>query len=149
MKNPFALFAGSVLLGAALCACTLGLPGCATQIDPAGVYGPSGEFGTNNNFFILSVDKTLGDSKQTLNAFVTWELQNRPSLPASVTKVADTIRDEAPLWFTNAYIARSNYVFLWRSNPGAASAASNVLQASVSQISAQAAASSAITNSTH
>lgn len=126
-------------------------PGCATKIDQAGPYGSSGQFGTNDNTFLLLSDKTLVDSKDTMTVFLRWELKNRQTLATlglgNVTKVADTIRSDAPLWFTNAFNARQVYVAIWRSNPAASAAASNNFQASVSLISAQALASSSLTNS--
>jgi len=128
------------------------LPGCASSLDQAGVYGSGGNspFGTNDNSFLFISDKTLVDSKETLTDFVNWELQNRQvlaSVAPNVTVVADNIRDSAPLWFTNAYIARAAYIAAFKSNPATAGAKSNAFAASVSSISAQSLATSALTNS--
>jgi hypothetical protein len=137
------LFLQAALIFTSTCTFT----GCATKLDPAGPYA------TNNSpaaaLFLLLSDKTLVDSKDTLNVFLTWELQNRSTLATvapNVTKVADTIRDQAPLYFTNAYLLRSNYVFAFNSQPGASSTASNFFSAAVQTISALAMSSSQLTN---
>jgi hypothetical protein len=127
-------------------------PGCASKIDQRGVYGSGGNspFGTNDNSFMLASDKTLVDTRDTLSAFLTWELQNRQVLAGvapNVTGVADNIRDQAPLWFTNAYVARAAYIAAFKANPSTAGPASNAFAASVSALSAQSAAVKTITNS--
>lgn len=133
------LSVGFALL-ALLVAIPVFVPGCASTIDQAGVYGSGGNspFGTNDNSFLFISDKTLVDSKDTFTAFLTWELQNRPVLATvapNVTKVADSIRDNAPLWFTNAYTARTAYIAAFKR--GNAVAQSNAFAASVSAISSQ------------
>lgn len=129
-----------ILMATACMLPVLYFQGCATKLDSAGVYAqPNG-----GGMFLFTVDKTLVDSKETLYAFVNWELQNRPTIPPAVTKAADTIRDQAPLWFTNAYNLRAAYVTLMNVNSPQTITASNNLASATSLISAQATAASAL-----
>ena len=121
----FLLFVGLLLIG---------VFGCRTQLDPAGVY--------HGDKFLFLADKTIGDAGDSLNQFVTWELQNRARLTNklhSITVAADAIRVNSPLWFTNAVNARnvySNSVALVK-GPATISAASNALHLQITQLNSQ------------
>lgn len=132
------------LIGAALL-CAVAIvsltPACNKTLAPGGAYSTSD---TNNEAlgqFVFLVDKTLVDSKDTIEAFLGWELENRSSLTGnlhSVTVAADQIRMEAPLWFTNAFNLRSNYLWIRANAPALAPGASNTLKSAVTQLSTQA-----------
>lgn len=135
-----ALIAGVLLLGV-----IVSLPlGCKTNLDPAGVY--------HGDTFLFNAERVIGDSGEALNNFVTWEMNNRSILTGklhSVTVAADAIRLNAPLWFTNATISRdvySNSVAL-RQGAGTIAAASNALNANITQLQTQTLSTRALTES--
>jgi len=124
----------------------LALPGCASKLDSSGVYAQT----NGGGMFLFTVDKTLVDSKDTLTAFVTWEYQNRATISAvipNVTKIADTIREQAPTYFTNAYQLRGAYLASFANNAASQTVASNNLAASVQTINALAMSAGQLTNS--
>jgi hypothetical protein len=123
------------------------IAGCKTTLDTAGPYAqPAG-----GGMFLFMVDRALVDTKDDLTAFLTWERLNHAYLASnapSVVATADTIRDNAPLWYTNAWLLRSNFVWAMASSPQDAPGASNSLAAQVSLIQTATQAASALTNST-
>lgn len=126
-------------------------PACNTTLAPGGAYSTvDTNTGQALGPFVFGVDKILVDSKDTLYTFCNWELQNRGSLTGSlhsVTVAADQIRLQAPLWFTNAYNLRSNYLWIRVNAPLLAPGASNNLQSAATQLSSQAATAQALQTS--
>ena len=100
MKTKLSILTATLLCVGFIIGCT------STQLDPAGVYA--------GKAFLYSVDTSLANAKDDLNTFVTWEWQNRSLLESnklqSVTVAADTIRNNAPLWFAIANASRNTYV---------------------------------------
>ena len=97
--SALCLVTGSVMLST----------GCKASLDTSGAYAQPGGGG----MFLYSVDKTLVDSKETLDAFVTWEYKNHAVVETqwpAVTKAADSIRANAPGWFAAASQLRQVYV---------------------------------------
>lgn len=78
------------------------LAGCGT-LDPTGVY--------QGNKGLYAADLTIATPYDTLDKFLQWELQYRPLLVSKpeIKKVADNIRMNAPMWFTNAVALRDAY----------------------------------------
>ena len=89
--------------------------------------------------FLYSTDMIIDQSYRFFDGFLLWEMQNRSFLSTnapSVTKVADSIRINAPLWFIlegQLRAAYTNAVYL--NNQANINTASNnlVLQTSVLQ----------------
>lgn len=78
--------------------------GCKTQLSPSGVYA--------GKQYLYVADRTIADSYDYLNAFVTWEYQNRAAIATNwptMTKVADNVRALAPQFYHFAIAARSAY----------------------------------------
>jgi hypothetical protein len=120
------------------------LIGCKTQLDPAGVY--------HGDTFLFNADQTIGEAGSSLNAFVTWELQNRARLTNklhSITVAADAIRLNAPVWFTNAVAIRNAYsnAVALSQGPVTIGTTSNALSLTTSTLKSQALSASALTNS--
>lgn len=128
-------------------------PACKQTLAPGGAYSTiDTNTGQALGPFVFAMDKTLVDSKDTLTAFLTWELQNRGSLTGglhSVTVAADQIRLQAPAYFTNAYNLRSNYLWIVANAPAQVAAASNSFSVTVSTIQALSSSSGALTNAFH
>lgn len=127
-------------------------PGCKQTLAPGGAYSTiDTNTGQALGEFVFLIDKSLVDSKDSLTAFLGWELAMRGSLTGglhSITVAADQIRLQAPLWFTNAYNLRSNYLWIRANAPELAPGASNNLQSAASQLKSQAITASAL-KSTH
>jgi len=142
---------GAILFLAAIPALLLFTPACNMTLAPGGAYSTvDTNSGQALGPFIFGVDKTLVDSKDVLVTFLSWEEQNRASLTGklhSVTVAADAVRLDAPLWFTNAWNLRSNYLWIRKNAPSLAPGASNNLQSAVTQLSSQAATATALKNS--
>lgn len=123
-------------------------PGCKQTLAPGGAYSTiDTNTGQALGPFVFGIDKTLVDSKDALTAFLTWELQQRGSLTGglhSITVAADKIRIQAPLWFTNAYNLRSNYLWIVANAPSLAPGASNNLQSAATLLSTQATTAQAL-----
>lgn len=51
---------------------------------------------------VVNSEKTIAIAFDSVDAFLRWEYTNRHAVPADVTKVADTIRRDAPDAFRNA-----------------------------------------------
>jgi hypothetical protein len=130
----------------------LGLFGCKASLETGGVYT---QMSTNStlNSFIFGIDKSLVDSKETLNQFVTWEYQNHQTITnmwPAIAKVADNVRVSAPTWFTNAYTLRTQFVQTFTANqPQLLAATSNQLVSAVSLIQSSALASTALQAAAH
>lgn len=130
---------------------TLFLIGCATTLDTSGVYAQT----QPTPMWLYQADNTLLTSRDVLNKFVTWEDQNHAVIVSTwpaMTQAADAIRADAPNWFQQATVFRSNYVAiakLFTTTPAqaaAASSASNSLAAIVGTIHTAALSSSTYTN---
>jgi hypothetical protein len=124
------LVAGIALLTAASCQ--------KQNIAPGGVY--------SGDAFLLWVDSTLVNSKIALTYFLQWCGDNDAALQQnnkSVILAGESIRTNAPTWFTNAFSLRNAYLSTRSATD------SNALQAAVSQLDAQSKSSNALTNSVH
>lgn len=116
--------------------------GCKTKLDPAGAY--------HGDTFLFTADRTIVDSKDALSGFLTWEMQNRSQFTNNlreITHIADTIRINAPFWFSNAVIARNAYSNAAALRLSTVSLTSNALVANISQLQAQTLSLRAVTNS--
>lgn len=126
-----------VSVALAVMAMALVLTGCQATLDPAGPYA--------GDKFLYDLDGAVIDARQTLDGFLTWELQNRAVLrvegKATVTAAADAIRTNAPIWFGVVRQARTAY--LDAKGPGT----SNGLFQAVSVIQTQTLMTKAVTNS--
>lgn len=114
------LVAGVLALGA-----MGGLTGCATGLQPGGVY--QGDLG------LYRTDLAVKTAYDALNAFESWEYANRTVLFAKNPKIkaeADTIRANAPKWFQSEATLRAAYL----ANPTPGNYAS--LQAVLTEIQA-------------
>lgn len=108
------------------------LSGCATKLDPAGVYGSQ-----TNGMALYQADLAIVTAYNELDAFVTWEQANHSFLasnaPAAVA-AANTIRAKAPEWRDTAVVLRNTYAAQpTGSNYNAMQTGLAVLQAAVSQ----------------
>lgn len=89
--------------------CLIGFVACKASLDKSGVYAQPGGGG----MFLFTVDKTLVDSKETLNAFVSWEFAHHAQVASTwpaISQAADNIRANAPSWFADALELRGVYV---------------------------------------
>jgi hypothetical protein len=114
----------------------LAMMGCNATLDPSGPY--------SGDKFLYDIDGAIIDARQTLDGFLTWELQNRATLKAegkqTVTAAADSIRTNAPTYFGMISTARTAY--LNAKGPGT----SNALFQSVQVIQTQTLTTKALTN---
>jgi hypothetical protein len=88
MKRFFSLF---ICLSLASCALAPALTGCkaptsAIQGDPV----------------VVNSEKTIAIARDTVDAFLKWEKENRPSVSPDVHAAAQAIRAKAPDQFRNA-----------------------------------------------
>lgn len=83
------------------------MAGCATHLDPTGVYGAQ-----TNGAILFSADSTIVNGYNAMDAFLVWEAANHAFLatnaPAAV-KAANTIRAKAPQWRDTAVALRNAY----------------------------------------
>lgn len=103
---------------------------------------PGGDY--SGDPFLVGVDESLVQSKAELGGFLSWLQQNRDLLAKnnmSVLVAGERIRTNAPLWFTNAYALRGAFI------AARTDLNSNLLNGAISQLQAQAASTTAITNS--
>lgn len=108
MRSIRTLFLGITLFCVSVGTAML-IQGCKTSLDSSGPYAQPGGGG----MFLFTVDKTLVDSKDVMNAFVTWEYKNHAAVLSNwpaVTQAADSIRTHAPQWFSDAELLRTAYV---------------------------------------
>lgn len=82
---------------------------CQTRLDPAGPY--------HGDALLWEVDGVIVNGHDALQAFVTWEEDNRPALAAvpSIKLLADRIVAQGPSWFSTALALRDAY----KANPSA------------------------------
>jgi hypothetical protein len=79
--------------------------GCATKLAPGGVY--------NGDVWLYNIDQTASAAYTFTKTFVTWEMNNRAEIQkvsATITPMADTVRDNAPRWWAETMAARGVYV---------------------------------------
>lgn len=122
------------------------LSGCGkSTLSGTGVYG--------TNQFLFEAEKAVDDSKDALSGFLSWEELNRSILASnnlqSVIKAADSIRVNAPLWFTNAVTACNLYSNAVALAQDAATIVntSNSLAANITLLQTETMSARAITNS--
>lgn len=112
-------------------------------IAPGGVY--------SGDPFLMGVDQTLVETKASMSGFLSWAQDNKAALAthnSSVLVAAEKIRTTAPGWFTNAYNLRAAYLAARQeADPSAITVQSNALSSAISQLEAQSASTTAITNS--
>lgn len=144
LKNRTLGILSAAILVAVCCTNAVVQTGCKTHLDPAGVYG--------TNQFLFGADKVIVDAKADMTDFVSWEMENRATLASSgwgnVTKVADSFRVNAPLWFKTAVGARnvySNALYTVQSAK-AVNDASNALQSEISGLQTHQLEIKAVTN---
>lgn len=129
MKKLTTVFSAFVLL--------IILVGCNATLDPAGPYG--------GDQFLYDSDGAVIDARQTLDGFLSWEMQNRASLATSgnkaVTTAADKLRTTAPIYFGLVSQARAQYV------AAKGPTTSNSLFQAVSVLQTQTLTAKAVTNS--
>jgi hypothetical protein len=58
---------------------------------------------------VVNSERTIGIAKETLDAFVRFEFNNRSKCPPEVQAAAETIRREAPVWFARAMRVKLAY----------------------------------------
>ena len=80
-----------------------GCQSSGVQVAPSGVYQGSD--------FLAQTDLAITSAYSVLDAFVNWELTNRPLLAGQpqITKAADHIRANAKKWFNSASALRDAY----------------------------------------
>jgi hypothetical protein len=80
----------------------LAMPACR-NLDPAGVYG--------GDKILYDADLAIATSYDTIHQFVLWEFSNREALSSipEIKKYADTVRRNAPQWFSSAISVRDAY----------------------------------------
>ena len=90
-------------LAAAVPVLNTGCQSPSVQVDPAGVY--------HGSDFLAQTDLAITSAYSVLDAFVNWELTNRPLLAGQpqITKAADHIRANAKKWFNSASALRDAY----------------------------------------
>jgi hypothetical protein len=103
-KSPGAIL--SILLAAGLAG---GLVAGCGSLAPGGVY--------QGDKVLYDADQTIATSYDLLHTFVTWERDNRPALASqpAIKRSADSVRSNAPKWFSAAVACRDAY----KANPGA------------------------------
>lgn len=108
----------------------LGLGGCSTTLDPAGVY--------QGDQVLYQADKTINGAYDTLHKLVTWEKDHRQVLAdyPDISKGTDQIRDNAKQYIKSAIVLRKAYAL----EPNAANkdqlmAGVSVLQTALDQAS--------------
>lgn len=74
--------------------------GCAS-LNKAGVY--------QGNKTLYAADLAIASSYQMIDGFLKFEQQARGSVSEDVTKAADRIRAQAPMWFNSALALRDTY----------------------------------------
>lgn len=112
-------------MGLVLCFSVIG---CGT-LNKSGVY--------NGDKFLYSTDLTLVTSKDVLQAFVSWEKNNRAAINnPDIKKAADSIRLGAPKWYASALAVRDAYAANPSTdNKNAVVSVLAVIQAAVTQAS--------------
>lgn len=124
---------------------SLSSTGCRKTLSGSGVYG--------SNKFLYDADHVIVSSKSDMDAFLTWEMNNRATLAQqklqSVTIAADSIRTNAPLWFVVAIQTRNAYSNAWylAAPPQTQSDTSNALESAITTLQTQTLATRALTNS--
>lgn len=91
---------GVALLGAlSLASVSLVTTGCSSHatLDPTGVY--------KGDKFVADTEASITSAYEVIDAFLKWELTNRPLLASQpqITRAADRIRAQAPRWFQSAH----------------------------------------------
>lgn len=100
---------------------------CTLKPAPGGPY--------EGKQFLFDMDRSIDNSFSTLDAFMSWELQNHAYLMTSSPSIfvaEEMIRTNAPLWRKAVGVARAQYIQL--STPDA----SNTFKASVTSLASQA-----------
>jgi hypothetical protein len=75
--------------------------GCATQLDPSGVY--------RGDQTLYSADMAIANSFAVFDAFLRYEHANRANVSPEATEFADRLRRESPKWFKRAVALRDAY----------------------------------------
>lgn len=72
-----------------------------------GTLAPDGPYKSDK--VLYGADQTIVSSQRAVQAFVTWEMQNRSVLPVEVSRAADSIRENAKQWIQSAINLREAY----------------------------------------
>lgn len=79
----------SLFLVASLCGCAAIQPG--------------------NDPTVVNAERTIASAQAVVDSFLSFEYQNRPSLPYNVTKAADKLRVEFPVALNHALALKASY----------------------------------------
>ena len=106
--------------------------GCATKLDPAGVYGSQ-----TNGMVLYQADLTITTAYNEFDAFLSWETANHAWLVTNAPQVvaaANSIRVNAPKWIASAVALRQSYAAnATAENATALNTALSVITTAVSQ----------------
>lgn len=98
MNNRLSKYGSLLFVSLAILAIPIG---CATRLDPEGVY--------KGDKVLYNADRVINSSYRIVHDFVTWEQQYRNSLPADVSRAADRVRQNARATIQSAVNVREAY----------------------------------------
>ena len=82
---------------------------CLILILPILLCGGCASLNPGAEPLVVNSERTIAIAKETLNAFVSFEYNNRAKCPPEVQAAAETIRREAPAWFARAMRVKLAY----------------------------------------